>query len=246
MSRTITSILIWIFYGIMFTVMFIFVLPAFIISFPFDRHRLFPNWVFQTIGKIDVNFNPFWKKHFRGFENIVKGERVILVSNHQSFMDMPFQTLLPVRVKWISKKSLFRIPVMGWNMKLSGHLSVDRNKRASIKSLERQMGPLLEDNIPILIFPEGTRSESGELQPFKSGAFDLAIRHNCYIQPIVLDGTYRMLPSGDWRFRIKEDLYLSIMEKIDPAQFSSRDELKNYAHKVMSDELSRIHSKVEA
>lgn len=227
----------------MFTLMFLCILLAFIVSFFFDRYRRFPNWVFLTMGRIFVLFNPFWKLHLIGFEHWKRGRKVILVSNHQSFMDMPLHTLLPCKMKWISKKSLFQIPIMGWNMKLSGHLSIDRSKRTSIKSLEQQMTPLVEKNIPVMIFPEGTRSESGSMRTFKNGAFDLAKRHNWLIQPVVIDGTFRLLPSGDWRFNLRENVYLSMLDAVDPEHFESRDEMKKHTFLVMKKELERIKEK---
>ncbi len=240
MKRVLGSIIIWLFYTIMFTIMFLTIFVAFLISFPFDRYRKLTNWLFLTMGRTFILFNPFWRLHISGLGKWTKKRGVLLVSNHQSFMDMPLQTLLPCKMKWISKKSLFRIPIMGWSMQLSGHLSIDRNKKTSIKSLEQQMIPVMEHNIPVMIFPEGTRSESGQLRTFKNGAFDLAVKHNWLIQPVVIDGTCGLLPSGDWRFNLKEQIYLSLLDPIDPAQFESRNEMKNYTFSVMEEELERV------
>ena len=240
MKRVIGSTFLWIFYTFMFVLMFICILIAFLFSFPFDQDRKLPNWVFLTMGRTFFGINPFWKLHIHGFEHWNNSKKVILVSNHQSFMDMPLHTYLPCKVKWISKKSLFKIPFMGWSMTLSGHIRIDRNKRTSVKGLEQQVTPLIENNVPVLIFPEGTRSEKGSIKSFKNGAFDFAHKHHWLIQPIILDGTYRMLPSGDWRFNLKEDIYLSMLEAIDPDQFKSRDEIKEYTHNVMKEELERI------
>lgn len=243
MKRALGSILIWLFYTFMFVFMLLAIVLAYVISFPFDRFHKLTNWIFLTLGRNFVRFNPYWNLKMSGFEKWSGDKPVLLVSNHQSFMDMPLQTMLPCKMKWISKKSLFKIPIMGWSMKLCGHISIDRKKRTSIKSLEHQMMPVMEQNIPIMIFPEGTRSETGQLRTFKNGAFDLAIKHKWLIQPVVIDGTYKLLPSGDWRFHLKENIFLSLLDPIDPVRFDSRDEMKSYTFSVMKKELERLRDK---
>ena len=238
--RTLFSIWIWFFYGLNFFVMMLVVGLAWLVSFPFDRTRQFTNYFMFFFGRFMITVNPFWKTKLMGNIPETFTEPVIVVSNHQSFLDMPFEALLPWTVKWIAKKSMFRIPFMGWIMALSGHLSVDRSKKLSVRSLDQQMEPMFRNHVPVHIFAEGTRSKDGELQSFKSGAFVAAKKNNCMILPIVIDGTKDILPSGDWRFNVRGYLKLSVLDPVYPDDFPSIKALRDHVWSVIHDELSRL------
>jgi 1-acyl-sn-glycerol-3-phosphate acyltransferase len=225
--------------------MFPFALLAYLISFPFDKYNRLPNWILLKVGKLYLKINPYWKIKISGLHNYNRHKPVIFISNHQSFLDMPLQALMPWTFKWVSKKSLFYIPFMGWTMKLSGHISIDRDKKTAMRALDRMI-PILKNNIPVIIFPEGTRSRDGELHKFKNGAFNIAIKNNIHLQPIVIDGTHNILPSDDWRFTMKQDIYMSILESIDPNDFDTMAELKKYAYSLMKDELYNIRNQHKA
>ena len=244
MIRLLFSLIIWVYYGGMFILMFPFVLLAYIITAPFDKYKRVPNWILLMGGKLYVSTIPTWNVHYHGIDNYEKTEGTIIISNHQSFMDMPTQSLLPWTFKWVSKKSLFFVPFMGWTMKLSGHISIDRNKKTAIKALNNII-PLLDHKIPIILFPEGTRSLDGKLHKFKNGAFSIATKHNYKIQPIVMDGTRNLLPSGDWKFSFHQDIDISILKPIDPQNFDSISDLKKHAYKVMKNELKRLRGETQ-
>lgn len=244
MIRLLVSIVIWIYYGVMFILMFPFVLLAYLITLPFDKYHRVPNWVFLTLGRLYVKTIPTWRVHTSGLSNYNRTDSVIFISNHQSFMDMPVQSLLPWKFKWVSKKSLFYIPFMGWNMSLTGHISIDREKKTAIKALNRMI-PILKRHIPIIIFPEGTRSRDGQLHAFKNGAFSIAAKHNVLIQPIVINGTRNLLPSDDWRFNINQDIHISVLEPLNPKNYDSISDLRKSAFKLMNKELRRIRGNEE-
>lgn len=238
--RTLFSIWIWFFYGLNFFIMMPVVGLAWLLSFPFDKARQFPNYFMFFFGRFMVTINPLWKKTLTGnIPRKITGP-VIIVSNHQSFLDMPFEALLPFTVKWIAKKSLFRVPFMGWIMALSGHLSIDRSKKLAVRSIDQQMEPVLRSNVPVHIYAEGTRSKDGRLQPFKSGAFVTAKKLNCTILPMILDGTKDILPSGDWRFNFRGNLKLSLLDPVYPDNFSSIKALRDHVWNIMNDELNRL------
>lgn len=143
------------------------------------------------------------KKEVFGLENIQPGQAYIVVANHQSHMDIPvLVNSLPLELRIISKKELFKIPFFGWGMKGAGILSVDRsNRRKAIETLKKAEQIVVEKNLSILAFPEGTRSNDGKLQPFKKGPFVLAINTGLPILPVSVSGTRRILPKNSLKFR---------------------------------------------
>jgi 1-acyl-sn-glycerol-3-phosphate acyltransferase len=96
---------------------------------------------------------------------------------------------LPWEMKWLSKKSIFKIPLLGWLMRMVGDVELVRGDRQSIMSAMRGCGDRLGRNVSVRLFPEGTRTRDGELGEFKDGAFRLAIDHQLPILPLVVDGT---------------------------------------------------------
>ena len=106
--------------------------------------------------------------HVEGIEHIPANQPEIIVANHASWFDIPaLATTVPKRTRFVAKKELGRIPIFGRAWKTAGHISIDRQDRASaIESLERAGAALRSDNSSVIIFAEGTRSADGTLQPF--------------------------------------------------------------------------------
>lgn len=129
-----------------------------------------------------------------GAGNIDRGASYILVANHLSLMDIPLlYGWLPLDLKWIMKKEVRRIPVIGIGTALLGHVFLDRsNREAAIRELQRVKEDL-QPGTSLLFFPEGTRSRSGKLQPFKMGAFHMARDLDLPILPISIVGTEAIL-----------------------------------------------------
>lgn len=121
----------------------------------------------------------------------------IVMSNHQSIMDIPILfACLPLHFRIMAKRILFAIPFMGWHLWLSGHIAIDRKSlresaRALMKAAQR-----VRAGTSILLFPEGTRSRDGTPRPFKLGGFRLAQEHSLPILPVTIDGSWRILPKG--------------------------------------------------
>jgi 1-acyl-sn-glycerol-3-phosphate acyltransferase len=140
---------------------------------------------------------------YEGIENATKSLPCVYISNHQSLLDIwSLIPALPVSVRFVAKRSLFLIPFFGWALAASGFISIDRGNRArAVRSLataaERVRG-----GRPVLLFPEGTRSRSGRLGPFKRGAFHLAISAGVPVVPVAVSGSGRVLPPGSM-FRIR-------------------------------------------
>ena len=186
-----------------------------------------------------MRISPGWKIVKEGEELFDPSKPTIFIANHQSFMDIPLIFQLRWKMKWVVKHSMTYIPVMGWMVKLTGQLTINRSSRSAIKRLEKLVKPL-EDLVPVMIFPEGTRSLDGEIKTFKNGAFLLAKEHGFMIQPVVIDGAYSALASGSTLFNPRATFKMKVLKAIDPAQFETMDELKSHARKIMVEAHSRL------
>jgi 1-acyl-sn-glycerol-3-phosphate acyltransferase len=138
-----------------------------------------------------------------GVENLSLDRAQIIVSNHVSWFDvLALAAVTPKRYRFVAKQELGRIPLFGHAWKAAGHISVDRGDNARAVASLRQAGDTVRrDNSSIIIFPEGTRSPTGELQQFKKGAFVLALHNAIDIVPVAVLGTYRIMPKNSWRVR---------------------------------------------
>ncbi len=132
-----------------------------------------------------------------GWENIEAGRAYIFCANHLSLIDTPVVFgKLPIEFRILAKKSLFRIPFLGWHLRRSGHFPVDReNPRAAMRSLE-QAAQKMRSGASLFFFPEGGRSRDGRLLPFKAGPFLLAIKAGVPVVPVAIRGTREVLPIG--------------------------------------------------
>lgn len=134
----------------------------------------------------------------RGVENVPRSGAYVYCSNHQSLVDiLVLGSVLPGDYKWAAKRSLMRIPVLGWHLRLAGHVAVDRHagSGAAADAIARFQEVLAADK-PLLVFPEGTRSEDGVVRGFKAGGFVAAVRQGVPVVPIAIEGTHLLMRKG--------------------------------------------------
>jgi 1-acyl-sn-glycerol-3-phosphate acyltransferase len=171
---------------------------AILLSF-FDPSGNIPHLVARLWGKIQLGTTGT-KVRIQGLENLDRQKSYILVSNHQSNFDI-FALLgyFPIQFRWTAKAELFRLPFLGWAMSRIGYIPIERDspKRAYRSML--QAAEKVRKNVSVMIFPEGTRSPDGNLQPFKKGLFLIALKSQAPILPIAIRGTGKIMPKGDWR-----------------------------------------------
>jgi 1-acyl-sn-glycerol-3-phosphate acyltransferase len=146
----------------------------------------------------------------------------VVVANHESFVDILLISHLPFEMKWLSKAEFFKFPLVGWLMTMAGDIPLDRSSgRSAVKAL-KQCRVMLDRRVSVIIFPEGTRSESGELQEFKDGAFRLAVDAGVPIIPLAVHGTKTALRKHDWRYgRARAEV--RILEPISTEGLTKRD-----------------------
>ncbi|MXY97334.1 MAG: 1-acyl-sn-glycerol-3-phosphate acyltransferase, partial [Gemmatimonadetes bacterium] len=157
----------------------------------------FARWWARTllwVGRVPVRLE--------GLDNLPGGQPCVLVSNHASAADIPILFgSLPIQFRIIAKDSLFHIPVLGWCMRLAGYISINRtNPKKAMRSLKKAARQIRE-GFPAVVFPEGTRTRTGELQPFKAGAFMLAIESGVPVVPVGISGSYDILVRGSMKIR---------------------------------------------
>ena len=137
-------------------------------------------------------------------------------------MSGPVLDVLPFTTRFVAKSSLFRMPALGWAMRAAGFIPIDRGNRSrAIRSLDLAVERIRAGR-NVLLFPEGTRSRNGQLQPFKKGPFHLAIRAEVPLVPIVISGTHRILKPGAWRVRPGKAT-LRVLEPVDIKAFQPSD-----------------------
>lgn len=139
----------------------------------------------------------FYKTQIVGLENLPSPDSpAVYVANHQSYLDIFTLFQLNRPFKFISKTSNFLIPIIGWSMYLTGHVPIKRlDKRSQLECLKTCL-ELLQKGVPVLFFPEGTRSKDARLDSFKKGAFSIAVKASAPVVPITLLGTGPLMPSG--------------------------------------------------
>ncbi len=198
--QTVISIWAWLVLVVCILLWFPIVLVARLLTAPFDSGRYVPGLIFRKIAVAMASVNPLW--HFRYSGALPPDPRrpYVVVSNHESFSDILLISHLPWEMKWLSKAELFRIPIMGWMMWLVGDIPVKRGFGPSALEAMARCRKALESRVSVMIFPEGTRSKTAELLPFKDGAFRLAIEAGVPILPLAVSGTSTALRKHDWRF----------------------------------------------
>jgi len=179
---------------------FVFVTAVFIVTAPFDPGRYAAGRTFRLLSVALVKLNPFWHFSTSGVRISDPRHPYVAVANHQSYADIALISHLPWEMKWMSKDTIFRIPLMGWMMTMAGDIALTRGDRSSALEAIAACRDRLLKRVSVMIFPEGTRSRGRELLPFKDGAFRLAIETGVPILPIAVAGTRHAMAKGSFRF----------------------------------------------
>ena len=167
-----------------------------IICYPFNRSGRLNHHFARLWGKTSLWANRV-KVRVEGLENIPGQGPYVFMSNHQGSYDI-FALLghLPFQFKWLAKKEMFSIPILGLAMKATGYIFIDREgTRETVKAMKKA-AEKIHEGMSVVIFPEGSRSPDGSIQPFKKGGFTLAIKSKAPIVPIAITGSGEIIPKG--------------------------------------------------
>lgn len=238
LADTILSAWSWFAFGLSAIVLAPIVLVVYVVTFPFDRTHYWAGYVFRKLPVMHQKLTPMW--HFR-----VSGEPpanprnpYVVVSNHESFVDILLISHLPWEMKWLSKKENFKIPIAGWLMYLAGDVKLDRGDKASARKAMDRCAWYLKHKVSVMIFPEGTRAADGELGKFKDGAFRLAIENQVPVLPLAVHGAKEALRKHDWRYG-RANAAVHVMEPIptEGLTLEDVDALKDRVRDVIAEQL---------
>jgi len=223
MLRAAGSALFWIFMTVSSVVMFPVALLCWALTLPFDRRKLVLHRLTCFWASLYTWFNPAWPVEVAGREKIDPGETYVMVANHQSLLDILVLFRLFRHFKWVSKVENFRIPFIGWNMRLNDYIQLKRGDRASTAAMLRTCRQNLANGNSIMMFPEGTRSPTGKLRGFKTGAFDLAKDARRPLLPIVVHGTASALPKRGVILQGRHRILIEVLDPIPYPSFADED-----------------------
>ena len=185
-----------------------------IVTYPFDRRLKLLHLFTCFWASLYTWMMPPWRIRIEGRENVRKDATYMVVSNHQSQLDILVAFRLFFHYKWVSKIEIFRLPLIGWNMVLNRYVKLKRGHKESIAQMLRECAVHLDEGSSIFMFPEGTRSADGKIKDFKLGAFQLAHQKKVPILPVVVSGTNKALPKYSIDYTGVHQIYIKIFEEI--------------------------------
>lgn len=241
-SRNVYAVYYWIALLVLEPVMFFTGWIVVLLTFPFDRNRKITHGHSCLWGLSHYWLCPWWKIRYSGKENVKRNKPYIIVSNHQSMLDICLLYKIPRYFKWVSKKEAAWLPFVGQALLMHRDILIKRGEGASVKLMIRKAQHYLKDNICVMIFPEGTRSKDGRIHEFKEGAFVLARLTKAAILPVVIDGAYDVLPPHGYAFKRRQDFHIKVLPEI-PVEEVTQTPVKDLAvklHDLMLAEHQRI------
>jgi 1-acyl-sn-glycerol-3-phosphate acyltransferase len=154
-------------------------------------HRVASLWAWLILKTCGVSVE------VEGRENLISGCTYVLASNHQSLFDTPILfACLPLSFRILYKKSLNRIPFLGWHLFLSGHVGVERESPAKASESLDRAAARIRAGTSVAVFPEGTRSYNGAMRPFRKGSFRLALKAATPVVPLTISGSHLVMKRG--------------------------------------------------
>jgi 1-acyl-sn-glycerol-3-phosphate acyltransferase len=209
--KAVTSALTW----AAITLLILLLLPTMLLVRLFDRTpaRVYTGRTFRIVGSWVTKLNPAWHVTVEPVDAEAIRHPYVVVSNHQSQADIPALSLLPWEMKWVAKKELFDLPVMGWLMRMAGDIPVDRKDPKSRSTVLGRATRVLRHGTSVMFFPEGTRSRDGRVKTFRDGAFRLAIQAGVPVLPVAIDGTMNALPKHGWQFS-RADVRIAVLAPV--------------------------------
>src|SRR5882724_8548630 len=211
--------------------------------------------LFDSQGRLQHQISRVWsrmllavsgvKMRITGLDKLDPSGSYVFVANHRSLMDTPVVLAhIPLQFRFLAKKGLFLIPILGTHLRRAGHLPVVKDDpRASLKSMSDAAKIIRERGISVLLFPEGGRSRDDKLQEFKEGAAYIAIKAGVPAVPIVMTGTREVLPMGSMQI-MSGIVELRIGDPIPTANLSLKDRtsltqtLREKVVELLSDSIS--------
>ena len=240
MRKRALSTLFWAFITVSSIVLYPIAVTIWVLTVAFDRrlvllHRFTCFW-----ASLYTWFNPAWPVTLEGREKIRPGTNYVMVANHLSLLDILVLFRLFRHFKWVSKIENFKVPLIGWNMSMNRYIKLRRGDRESVKEMMAACETTIGEGNSIMMFPEGTRSPTGEMRAFKPGAFELALKTRTPVLPIVIFGTADALPKRGFVLQGQHPIRIRVLDPIQPERFAemSVEQLTAHVHELIANEIA--------
>ena len=188
-----------------------------------DPNRALSDAYFRVLGRALMRINPHWSVNVEGAERLRAGGPYVLVVNHQSLADLLIMCFLGHPTKYLGKASAFRVPVLGWAIRIAGEVPVVRGDHESGSQALAELRRWLERGVSVCLFPEGTRTQDGTLGRFKLGAFRLAIDTGRPVVPVVISGARDLLRKHSVVFERDADIHVRVLEPVPTSELAAAD-----------------------
>jgi len=206
----------------------------------FDRRLVALHFFTSFWASVYLWMMPAWSVSCKGRKKIKRRRIYIVVSNHQSQLDILVAFRLFFPFKWVSKAEVFKIPFIGWNMLLNRYIQLKRGDKESVTQMMIDCEETISKGSSVYFFPEGTRSYTGIVKEFKSGAFILAHKMKIPILPIVINGSKNALPKHSLNFHGKHHIVIEVLNEL-PYKIFKQLSIEETARKVRQMIIARVN-----
>jgi 1-acyl-sn-glycerol-3-phosphate acyltransferase len=204
----------------------------------------FSNWVVRTWAKTLLKVGGI-KLQISGLEKIDPNQSYVFIQNHQSSFDILASSVsIPGTARFLAKAELFRIPVFAQGMRLVGMLEINRgNSQKSRRTIQKAINTV-KSGVSVIIYPEGTRSRDGNIQPFKKGGFILAIEAQIPIVPVVISGSWEIMSKTSLRLH-RGTIQIHFLDPVPTAgmDLTHRGRLMTDVHQAMVEKFNLLQGK---
>jgi 1-acyl-sn-glycerol-3-phosphate acyltransferase len=214
MLRWLQSLLFWAFLTLSSFLLFPIAVVIWAITLPFDRRKVLLHRFTCFWASLYTWANPAWPVVIEHRDRLLRDRACVMVANHLSLLDILVLFRLFTHFKWVSKIENFRVPLIGWNMRLNRYIPLRRGDRTSVVQMMKACEETLEEGNSVMMFPEGTRSMTGRMRSFKTGAFELALKTGRPIQPLVIRGTSNALPKRGFVLQGRHPISIKVLDPI--------------------------------
>lgn len=220
--KKIANVLLWTFFISSSIILFFGAFLVWLFTFLWDKNLKILQQYSCFWASLYIWGNPYWSVKTSGKENVDPKKVYIMVSNHKSLLDILVLFRSFLHFKWVSKASMFKAPLLGWNMKLNGYVPIHRGDPDSREKCMAHCKTWLKKGSSILFFPEGTRSKDGSMGKFKLGAFRLALETGTDILPILIVGSEKAVPKHSLNLTNKTEMKLQLLPPISVMGYDLR------------------------
>ncbi len=216
--RRIGSLIFWGFVVLSSALLFPIAVLIWALTAPFDRRRRALHQFTCFWASLYTWLNPAWRVTIHGRDLVKPDTTYMFVANHLSLLDILVLFRLFYDFKWVSKEAIFKVPAIGWNMRMNKYIPLKRGDRDSVVVMLARCRETLAQGSSIMMFPEGTRSHDGQMRAFKTGAFELAVEAQVPIVPIAIQGTSDALPKHGFVLQGRHAITVTVLPPFEPGE----------------------------